>query len=39
MMNPTFTLITWNPDPVLIDFGFYELRWYGLLFATGIVLS
>ena len=31
--------IRWNPDPVLIDFGFFTLRWYGLLFATGILLS
>ncbi len=34
-----FAYVFWNPDPVLIDVGFYELRWYGLLFATGIVLS
>ena len=38
-MDRTFAYIFWNPDPVLIDFGFYEFRWYGLLFATGIVLS
>lgn len=31
--------IFWNPDPIFIDFGFYTLRWYGVLFATGIALS
>ncbi|MGB3779524.1 MAG: prolipoprotein diacylglyceryl transferase [Tunicatimonas sp.] len=41
MLAANFTLgyIFWNPDPVLIDFGFYALRWYGVLFATGIALS
>ncbi len=37
--NQALGYIFWNPDPVLIDFGFYALRWYGVLFATGIVLS
>ncbi len=41
MLAANFTLgyIFWNPNPVLIDFGFYALRWYGVLFATGIILS
>ena len=41
MLTANFTLeyIFWNPDPVLIDFGFYALRWYGVLFTSGIVLS
>jgi prolipoprotein diacylglyceryl transferase len=41
MLTANFTLgyILWNPDPVLIDFGFYALRWYSVLFATGIALS
>ncbi|MBX2915580.1 MAG: prolipoprotein diacylglyceryl transferase [Cyclobacteriaceae bacterium] len=34
-----FTFIEWNPSPVIIDFGFYEVRWYSLLFALGFVLS
>ena len=34
-----FAYLYWNPDPVLIDFGFFTLGWYGVLFATGIVLS
>lgn len=31
--------IIWNPDSTLLDLGFYELRWYSLLFGTGFVLS
>lgn len=38
-MNTIAAYITWNPDKALIDLGFYELRWYSLLFATGFVLS
>ena len=38
MLHP-LTYVYWNPDPVLIDFGFFELGWYGVLFATGIILS
>jgi prolipoprotein diacylglyceryl transferase len=31
--------ITWDPSPSIIDFGFYELRWYSMLFALGFILS
>ena len=31
--------IHWNPDPVLIDLGFISLRWYSILFATGVFMS
>lgn len=31
--------IIWNPDITLLDLGFYELRWYSLLFGAGFVLS
>lgn len=31
--------IAWNPDPVIIDLGFYSLRWYSLLFALGFVFG
>lgn len=31
--------ISWNPSPVIIDLGFYALRWYSFLFALGFVLS
>lgn len=29
----------WNIDPILIDLGLIELRWYGLFFATGVLLG
>jgi phosphatidylglycerol---prolipoprotein diacylglyceryl transferase len=29
----------WNIDPVLFKFGFLQVRWYGLFFATGILLG
>jgi phosphatidylglycerol:prolipoprotein diacylglycerol transferase len=31
--------ITWNVSPELVDIGFLHLRWYGVLFATGIVVG
>lgn len=31
--------IIWNPDGTLIDFGFYQLRWYSVLFGLGFVLG
>lgn len=31
--------ISWNTSPEIFQLGFYELRWYSLLFATGFVLS
>jgi len=31
--------VRWNIDPVLVRFGDLELRWYGLFFATGLLLS
>ena len=34
-----FQFINWNHDGSIIDFGFYDLRWYSLLFAMGFVLS
>lgn len=37
LVAPSF--IRWNPSPILFDFGFFSLRWYGLLFALGFVLS
>lgn len=27
--------IVWNADPVLVDLGFLQIRWYGLMFAIG----
>lgn len=31
--------LIWNIDPILFDFGFLKIRWYGLMFATGFVGS
>jgi prolipoprotein diacylglyceryl transferase len=35
----TIQFINWNHDGSIIDLGFYDLRWYSLLFALGFVLS
>ena len=34
-----FAYIYWDPNPILIDIGFFALGWYGLLFAAGIIIS
>lgn len=31
--------LIWNIDPILFDFGFIKIRWYGLMFALGFVGS
>jgi len=31
--------IVWSPKPYIVDLGFTELRWYGLLFALGFIVS
>ncbi len=31
--------IHWAPDPVLFDLGIIALRWYGILFALGFLIS
>lgn len=31
--------LIWNIDPILFDFGFLKIRWYGLMFALGFVGS
>jgi phosphatidylglycerol---prolipoprotein diacylglyceryl transferase len=31
--------IQWDPSITLVDLGFFQLRWYSLLFATGFILS
>ncbi len=31
--------IVWNVSPEIFDFGFFTLRWYGLLFALGFVFG
>ncbi len=29
----------WDVDPVLVDFGFIAIRWYGVLFAGGVLIA
>jgi phosphatidylglycerol:prolipoprotein diacylglycerol transferase len=31
--------IVWNPNPILLDLGFWAIRWYGLLFASGFAFG
>lgn len=31
--------LIWNVDPLFIEFGFLKIRWYGLMFASGFVVS
>lgn len=31
--------IHWNPDPVIVDFGVFALRYYGLLWIVGLALA
>lgn len=43
-LNQTWAMNTmqhliWQIDPVLLDFGFLKIRWYGVLFALGFVGS
>jgi phosphatidylglycerol:prolipoprotein diacylglycerol transferase len=38
-MNPLLTYLVWNPDPIIAHIGPFLLRWYGLLFALGFVVS
>ncbi len=32
-------IISWNPDPIIIEIGGFALRWYSLFFACGFILS
>ena len=33
------THLIWNPNPILLDLGLLQLRWYGLLFVSGFLLG
>ncbi len=32
-------LIHWAPNPIMLDLGFIQLRWYGLLFSTAFLVG
>jgi phosphatidylglycerol---prolipoprotein diacylglyceryl transferase len=34
-----YNFIIWNGNPEIIDLGIFPLRWYGILFALGFLLS
>lgn len=34
-----FLAINWNPDPVILELGNVELRWYSLLFMSGFIIG
>ncbi len=38
-MNNLLAFITWTVDPVAFSVGSIEVRWYGILLATGFVLA
>jgi phosphatidylglycerol:prolipoprotein diacylglycerol transferase len=38
-MNLLLAYLVWNPDPIIAQLGPFLLRWYGLLFALGFVVS
>jgi phosphatidylglycerol---prolipoprotein diacylglyceryl transferase len=38
-MNALLAYLVWNPDPIIAQIGPFMLRWYGLLFALGFIVS
>jgi phosphatidylglycerol:prolipoprotein diacylglycerol transferase len=38
-MTSLLTYLVWNPDPIIAQLGPLTLRWYGVLFALGFVVS
>ncbi len=34
-----YAFISWDVSPDLVDFGFWAIRWYSLLFASGFIIS
>ncbi|WP_019949775.1 prolipoprotein diacylglyceryl transferase family protein [Hymenobacter aerophilus] len=38
-MNSLLAYLVWNPDPIIAHIGPLTLRWYGLLFMLGFVVS
>ena len=39
IMDSTFALVNWTVDPILFSLGSLQVRWYGVLLATGFYLA
>lgn len=39
MIDAILSYITWNPDPVAFSMGPVEVRWYGLIYASGFLFA
>lgn len=39
LMNTMLSYLIWNGSPEIFSIGFFSLRWYGLLFALGFLIS
>ena len=39
MLSSILSYIVWNPDPVAFSLGPVEVRWYGLIYATGFLFA
>ena len=39
MLSTILSYIVWNPDPVAFSMGPLEVRWYGLIYATGFLFA
>lgn len=39
MLSSILSYIVWNPDPVAFSLGSLEVRWYGLIYATGFLFA
>lgn len=39
IMNHTFALVNWTVDPIMFTIGSLQVRWYGVLLATGFYLA
>lgn len=38
-MTEILNYVTWNANPVMLDFGGIQVRWYGLMFAIGFFIG
>jgi len=35
----SLAFVVWDVSPIIIDLGFFSIRWYSVLFALGFVFS